>query len=166
MKQLDDYSRDNAITILLEKGKHTSFDQYWKDWAKNQRRLGKTHATVDEIHEVMAQAIDRAPISNGQKSALYDTLLNELYGTHGLKTGQKLKLPYPTMKPLKPGAELDALKASLDAEQAANRVRHVSDLEQRVERLRQRVTQAPNTHKQAIKNLIKQYEREIDNLKK
>src|SRR5262249_47651119 len=29
MKSLDDYSRDNAITMLLEKDNHRSFDQTW-----------------------------------------------------------------------------------------------------------------------------------------
>jgi hypothetical protein len=115
MKTLDDYSRDNAITVLLERGKHRSFDQYWKDWAQDQRRLGHTEVSVQELHNVMAEAIDRAPISDGQKSALF-TLLNEELSD---LPSDKLTLPYRTTKALPPGPELTALKKRIADEQKA-----------------------------------------------
>jgi hypothetical protein len=119
LKKLDDYSRDNAITILLEKGKHRSFDQYWKDWAQDQRRLGRTEVTVQEFHSAMSKAIERAPIKDGQKAALFDLLNKELFQKHGLNPAAKLELPYSNVKALKPGPELDALKARMDAERKA-----------------------------------------------
>jgi hypothetical protein len=119
MKTLDDYSRDNAITMQLEKGKHRSFDQTWKDWAQEQRRLGRDEVTVGELHDVMADAIEGAPITDGQKSALYTVLLDELYEKHGLSRASKIELPYRTTPALKPGPELTALKAKNAAEQKA-----------------------------------------------
>jgi uncharacterized protein DUF4157 len=119
LKKLDDYSRDNAITILLEKGKHRSFDQYWKDWAQDQRRLGRTEVTVQEFHSVMSKAIERAPIKDGQKGALFDLFNEELFQKHGLNPAAKLELPFSNVKALKSGPELNALKAKLDAEAKA-----------------------------------------------
>jgi hypothetical protein len=115
MKTLDDYSRDNAITMLLERGEHRSFDQIWKDWAQDQRRLGRTEVTVRELHDVMADAIERAPIKDGQKSALIIVLHDELFQKHGLSPTRKLPLPYSNVPALKPGPELTALRASTAA---------------------------------------------------
>lgn len=119
MKSLDDYSRDNAITMLIDKDRHRSFDQTWKDWAQDQRRLGRTTVTVQELHGVMADAIERAKITDGQKSALFGLLNEELTQKHGLTLATKLELPYSNVPALKPGPELRALKTRVAAEQKA-----------------------------------------------
>lgn len=69
-RSLDDYSRDNAITDpKLATGRHRSFDQVWKDWAQDQRRLGREKVTVQELHEVMADALGAAGHCEPQRSA-------------------------------------------------------------------------------------------------
>ena len=117
MKSLDDYSRDNAITMLLDRPRHRSFDQIWKDWAQDQRRLGHAEVSVDELRWVMEDAIERAPITDAQKSALHTLLLDELTQKHGLGPAAKLDLPYSNIPALKPGPERAALTARIAAEQ-------------------------------------------------
>ena len=119
MKSLDDYSRENAITMLLDRDKHRSFDQIWKDWAQDQRRLGRTEVAVQELRWVMEDAIERAPIADAQKSALHSLLLEELAQEHGLGSAAKLELPYSNIPALKPGPERAALNARIAAEQKA-----------------------------------------------
>jgi hypothetical protein len=144
MKVLDDYSRENAITMPLEKGEHRSFDQTWKDWAQDQRRLGRDKVSVQELHDIMADAIERAPIGDAQKSARFTLLNEELYQKHGLSPTTKLSLPYRNMPALKPGPELTALKAKTTAEQAARTARE-------------------KTH---IRNTISKYDRMVKSLER
>jgi hypothetical protein len=67
----------------LETLKHGLLDKPWKDWAQDQRRLGRKRVTVQELHDVMADAIERAPITDAQKSAQFTLLHDELFQEHG-----------------------------------------------------------------------------------
>jgi hypothetical protein len=119
MKRVVDYIRDKAITALGERGKHYSFDQIWKDWTQDQRRLGRKEVTVQEFHDAMAEAIHNSPFDRGQKGTLFTLLHEELFKKHKLDPTGTIELPYHTTKALKPGPELDALKARAEAERKA-----------------------------------------------
>jgi hypothetical protein len=110
MKFVLDYVRDKATAMLGERGKHISFDKVWKDWAKDQRRLGRKRVSVQELQNAMVKAILDSPFKE-QQGALLTLLYEELYDKFKLDPMGEIDLPYRTIPPLKPGPELDALKA-------------------------------------------------------
>jgi polyhydroxyalkanoate synthesis regulator phasin len=97
------YSRSAADTVLLDPDTHRAFDSVWKDWAKNQRRAGKTHCTAGELFDVMGQAIDRIPgLPPRTRDAIAWRLHSEIFKDLGLTRDSKLELPYSNIKPTSP----------------------------------------------------------------
>jgi hypothetical protein len=135
LKSLDDYVRNKAKTMLGEKSKHYAFDKTWKEWAQDQRRLGKTEVTVQEFHDAMAKAIHESPFNGEQKSALFAILKEELQ-QHKLNPAAQLKLPYPKTPRYKPGPKRDALEARIKADEKANLRKTIAEYEKVIKRLK------------------------------
>jgi hypothetical protein len=160
MKSLDDYLRDEAHTMLQERGKHFSFDQVWKDWAQDQRRLGRDEVTVQELHGVMAEAIERAPLTDAEKSALFTLLHDELFQIHKLTPEDTLPLPYRNVPALKPGPERTALRGRYAAREKAREQAHIRHTISVYERI------AKDLDKSGNKARAQMYRLEIEKLKK
>jgi hypothetical protein len=147
-KLLEDYSRENAETMLLDRDMHGHFDQYWKDWAQNQRRLGRTEVSVAEVQKVMAEAIENSKMTDAQKGAIYTLLNKELYKDLGLKSGEAIGLPYPNINPLE-GAKLRELKSEMakaekarSASERAGRAKEAKRLEKDIKAYQDMIDEA------------------------
>ncbi|WP_316754621.1 eCIS core domain-containing protein [Streptomyces herbicida] len=105
LKKVGGYSRRAAETLLLRRKVHGAFDRYWKDWARDQRRAGRTEVTVASLYEVMLKAIDQIPeLEQRTKNALAWRLELELFRDLGLQPQDTVPLPYPNVKPTGPAA--------------------------------------------------------------
>ena len=103
LRDVPEYSRGGAETLLLETPTHRAFDAYWKDWAMEQRRLGRTTCTVEELHTVMLDAIEQIPgLAQRTKNALAWRMEQELIALE-LRPGDALDLPYRNI-PARPTA--------------------------------------------------------------
>jgi hypothetical protein len=100
MKPVPGYNPGQALTKLLDKAVHTGMDQYWKETFQAMRAAGRTEATAQEIHDVVAESIRRAPgLAPGDKSSLIARLTDEMFVEFGLRPGDMLDLPYPNLSP-------------------------------------------------------------------
>ncbi|HET8635859.1 MAG TPA: DUF4157 domain-containing protein [Acidobacteriaceae bacterium] len=99
------YSRGKASTTLLDPLRHAAFDNYWKDWAMDLRRQGRTTCTAEELYNVMLDAIQQIPVTPQlTKDALAFRLELELFRDLGLKPDSVLDLPYPNIGPASAGS--------------------------------------------------------------
>lgn len=55
-KNLIDYSRSQALTVLMPRDVHAAFDNAWKAWAREQVAKGHDKVTVREFLRVLDQA--------------------------------------------------------------------------------------------------------------
>ena len=100
MKGVGGYNPNNALAKLLDTAVHSGMDQFWKDTFMAMRRAGRTNATAQEIHDIVAESIRRAPgLSAGEKGSLVARLTDEMFVESGLKPGDVLDLPYPNIGP-------------------------------------------------------------------
>jgi hypothetical protein len=137
LREIDGYSRGQADTVLLPAAVHAALDRHWKDWAVEQRRLGATHVTAEDLHATMVEAIDRTPnLSEAAKNAIAWKLHIELFsepdehghGGLGLKPENIVELPYKNVSAVAPvaapvggastGAALNVMKSQLPAAEA------------------------------------------------
>jgi hypothetical protein len=78
---------------------HAAFDAYWKGWAMNQRRAGRTQCTGAELQAVMIDAINQIPeMAQRTKNTLAWRLQMEL-GELGIGPNTTLDLPYRNIGP-------------------------------------------------------------------
>lgn len=145
LRSLEDYLRREAPTMLIDTLKHRAFDKNILGWFRNQRRLGRVEISVEELQHAMVDAIEKAPLSNGQKGALFDLFLEEVYQNHGLSPSDKLPLPYKRTPPL-PLAERQALEAQLAAQRQTEAL--VNDAQAAA--TREKVTKAVADRKAAL----------------
>lgn len=96
VKNLENYVRDSAITVLLPKALHRAFDDYWKNWARE--RLDEAapgediSVTVAEWEKVLNDAAQSVPELRGRTAdTMHFLIRTELYQTLGLKPDQKLE---------------------------------------------------------------------------
>lgn len=100
LRRILGYSRSAADTVLLDPATHRAFDNFWKDWAKSQRRAGRTHCTAGELFNVMGQAIDQIPgLPSRTRDAIAWRLHMELFRDLGLTPDSTLELPYSNINP-------------------------------------------------------------------
>jgi hypothetical protein len=100
MKDVPGYNPRHALTKLMDVSVHTGMDQFWKDAFQAMRRAGRTNATAQEIHDIVAESIQRAPgLSAGEKNSLIARLGDEMFVEFGLKPNDVLDLPYPNIGP-------------------------------------------------------------------
>jgi hypothetical protein len=99
MNKAPNYNPDHALARLMERTKHTGMDHLWKrdfDAMRDARRQAAlpTTATIEEIHNVIAGAIDRAPgIPPGKKQSLIARLSDEVFAESGLAPTVVVKIP-------------------------------------------------------------------------
>ncbi|RWE39182.1 DUF4157 domain-containing protein, partial [Mesorhizobium sp.] len=145
LRSLEDYLRRDAPTMLIDTLKHRAFDKNILGWFRNQRRLGRVEISVEELQHAMVDAIEKAPLTNGQKGALFDLFLEEVYQKHGLSPSDKLPLPYVKTPPL-PLVERQALEAQLAAQRRTEAL--VNDAQAAA--TREKVTKAVADRKAAL----------------
>ncbi len=93
MRDTPGYSREGALTMLLDPATHRGFDNYWKNWARAQPR-GRPPFTVAEMRNVMQAAVDQIPnLTPGQRGALAWQLELEIFGL-GLNGTDTVRIPY------------------------------------------------------------------------
>jgi hypothetical protein len=101
LRDVPDYSRGRAETVLLDRDVHADFDVYWKDWAMEQRRAGRTQVPVSELHGVMLDAIEQIPgLPQRMRDAMAWRLDLELFRDLGLQPAHEATLLYPNIKPV------------------------------------------------------------------
>jgi hypothetical protein len=99
MKQAPNYNPDHALTRLMQRTNHTGMDHLWKrefDAMRDARRAAgqPTTATVQEIHDVIASAIDRAPgLPPGEKQSLIARLSDEVFMESGFTPTDVVEIP-------------------------------------------------------------------------
>ncbi|MEM9088863.1 MAG: hypothetical protein AAGC93_08985 [Cyanobacteria bacterium P01_F01_bin.53] len=100
LRRLPRYSRSAAETVLMDPATHRAFDSHWKNWAKAQRRNGRTHCTAGELYDVMIESIDQIPgVPQRTKNALAWRWDIEFFRDLGLSRTTQLKLPYANIRP-------------------------------------------------------------------
>jgi hypothetical protein len=100
LRDVPDYSRSGAATTLLDRNVHAALDGHWKAWAISQRQAGRTSVSVQEMYNVMLDAIDRTPgLSQYVKNTLSWRLQVELFQELELQPAQTVQLPYPNVSP-------------------------------------------------------------------
>jgi hypothetical protein len=105
LKDLANYSREQALTIIMDVATHKAFDNHWKAWVHQQP--GKD-VTVKEMFDAMVRAIDQIPnvhalseatpgdptdLLKQWKGTIAHLLHIEIYGTLGLTPTQRVRLP-------------------------------------------------------------------------
>ncbi|WP_091617446.1 hypothetical protein [Amycolatopsis saalfeldensis] len=101
LRDLPGYRRGGADTVLLDRATHAAFDQYWKDWAMEQRRNGRTEVTVSQLYAKMLDAIDQIPnMEQRTKNAMAWRLQLELFRDLGLAPTDRVTLPYANVTPV------------------------------------------------------------------
>jgi hypothetical protein len=100
MKKVPGYSPRTALTKLMDKASHSGMDAYWKRTFRSMRAAGRQRATAQEIFDVVAESINRAPsLAAGEKSSLIARLTDEMFMESGLTPTDMLDLPYPNVQP-------------------------------------------------------------------
>jgi hypothetical protein len=99
VRDLPDYVRGNALTILMPTKHHKAFDDYWKKWAKRKLASAKpgeeVNVTVQEWERVLNEAVESVPELRGKTAGTMSWMIrNELYQTLGLKPGDLIRLPF------------------------------------------------------------------------
>jgi hypothetical protein len=70
-------------------------DEYWKQSFRAMRGAGRTQAKAQEIYDIVAESIRRAPgLSAGEKNSLIARLSDEMFVEYGLQPNDVLDLPY------------------------------------------------------------------------
>jgi len=100
VRDLPNYKRDSALTVLLPKKQHKAFDDYWKKWARKRKANAKpgedVRVTVAEWEKILNDAADSVPELSGRTADTMSFMIRtELYQTLGLKPDQLLRLPGP-----------------------------------------------------------------------
>jgi hypothetical protein len=99
MKQAPNYNPNHALTRLMENTNHTGMDHLWKhefDALRDARRAAgqPTTATVQEVNDVIARAIDRAPgLPPGEKKSLIARLQDEVFKESGFNPTDVVEIP-------------------------------------------------------------------------
>jgi hypothetical protein len=93
------YNADHALTRLMGRAEHAGMDLYWKQQFQAMRAAGKTQATAQEIFDIVAESIRRAPdVPAGEKSSLIARLSDEMFMDFELKQSDMLDIPYANIK--------------------------------------------------------------------
>ena len=103
MKQAPDYNPRDALTRFLDPANHrgmTGMDHFWKndfDALRAARMAGapgkQPQATVQELHDIVANAIRRSSLPPGEKRSLIARLSDEMFVESGLSPTQLLNIP-------------------------------------------------------------------------
>ena len=93
------YSRADAVTILLPPEVHQSFDKHWKNFAIATRQQGVTKVPVSKMLRVMQEAVTRSTIEKSQQGPLMTIIQSELR-QFDLLGSDVIELPYPNVEPL------------------------------------------------------------------
>jgi RHS repeat-associated protein len=98
VKDISNYVRDNAVTILLPKKQHKAFDRYWKNWARDRWQKAKpgesVEVTVAEWEKILNEAAQSVPELRGRTADTMSFLIRtELYQTLRLRPDQLLRVP-------------------------------------------------------------------------
>ena len=94
-RDLFEYSRSRALTVLMPRDVHAAFDNAWKDWAREQVARGRTTVTVQEFLRVLDQAAAGVPQLKGRTADTMSWLFQvEAYQSLGLGPDDTLRLPY------------------------------------------------------------------------
>jgi hypothetical protein len=100
MERVAGYNPNRALTRLLDRGVHSGMDEFWKKTFQSMRSAGRSNATAQEVHDIVAESIRRAPsLSIGEKNSLIARLSDEMFVEFGLKPDDVLDLPYPNLSP-------------------------------------------------------------------
>ena len=93
------YNPRSALTVLDETPTHTGMDAYWKTRFQEMRREGRTTAAAEDIYDVLAESIQRAPdLTQPVKESMKRRLHDEMFVDYQM-TGQTVTLPYPNIPP-------------------------------------------------------------------
>jgi hypothetical protein len=97
VKDISDYVRDRALTVLLPADKHKAFDNYWKKWAKAKLAAAKpgeeVMVTVQEWERVLNDAADSA-LKGRTADTMSFMIRTEIYQTLGLDANQLIRVPF------------------------------------------------------------------------
>lgn len=96
LEDVQGYKRGSADTILLKPEAHQSFDSYWKKWAHNKRKKGRTTCSVRELRKVMFEAVrnTRKELMNTKtRRALYLKIDDELFRILKLSPNDIVSIP-------------------------------------------------------------------------
>jgi hypothetical protein len=95
MKRVPGYNPNDALTKLMDRAVHQGVDEYWKQSFRAMRGAGRTQAKAQEIYDIVAESIRRAPgLSAGEKNSLIARLSDEMFVEYGLQPNDVLDLPY------------------------------------------------------------------------
>lgn len=94
-RELEEYSRNSAITALLPRELHKAFDDGWKAWAHAQAAEGITTVKVEEFLQQLDRAAEAVPELRGRTSDTMSWLFrHEAYQTLGLKPTDVFRMPF------------------------------------------------------------------------
>ena len=93
------YNPRAALTTLQERSVHTAMDAFWKSAFQQLRRQGRTTTTAQEVFDIVAESIRRAPFEAGYAESMVFRLHDEMFVEFGLSPTTQLTLPYPNIRP-------------------------------------------------------------------
>jgi hypothetical protein len=99
VKKVQDYSRSDALTVLLPKGTHRKYDKHWKKWARQRRRELRSqglpeYVSVAEWEAALNRAAASVPELAGRTADTMSFMIRtEFYQTLGLEPTLLLPLP-------------------------------------------------------------------------
>jgi hypothetical protein len=99
VKDISDYVRDTALTVLLPSKQHKAFDDHWKKWARDKLANAQpgedAKVTVAEWEKVLNEAANSVPELRGRSADTMSFMIrHELYQTLGLKPDQQIRIPF------------------------------------------------------------------------
>ena len=98
-RDVAEYVRDAALTVLMPRELHKAFDDYWKRWARERvaeaAQDEPVRVTVAEWEQVLNDAADSVAGLRGRSADTMSFLIRtEIYQTLRLEPDQLLRVPY------------------------------------------------------------------------
>jgi hypothetical protein len=95
LKGVEGYRRGAALTVLLPKEVHRTFDNQWKAWSRKQAAQGIQQVRVHDFLRVLDEAAAAVPELHGRTAETMSWCFrHEVYQTLGLHPTDLLPLPY------------------------------------------------------------------------
>jgi hypothetical protein len=100
LRDIPNYVRDKALTVLLPIKQHRAFDAHWMKWARARRKSAnakpgeEVRVTVKEWENVLNEAIESVPELRGKTAGTMSWMIHiELYQTLGLRPDDLIRVP-------------------------------------------------------------------------
>lgn len=100
LRSIPGYSRNDAITALMDPSSHRSFDRHWLRWAKTERDAGRMDASLSDVLAAQRRAIQQITgMTQRQRDTLEWMLEREIHTLANLlPSGLATKIPLPRLR--------------------------------------------------------------------